>query len=121
MTQRLSIGFGSSSVATCADILDLIRTHVPELGSEVLLATVDRRAAVGERVANSLRLKLVLFPASVLSGTAGVESASARALEAIGTASVAEAAALAALGPAARLLLPRRSGRHCTCAVAVLP
>ncbi|WP_433985081.1 cobalamin biosynthesis protein [Tunturiibacter empetritectus] len=38
----------------------------------------------------------------------------------VGTANVAEASALASLGPTANLILPRQTGRFCTCAVAVL-
>lgn len=44
---------------------------------------------------------------------------SARVEAAVGVASVAEAAALAAAGPGSRLLLPRRSTPRATCALAI--
>jgi cobalamin biosynthesis protein CbiG len=37
------------------------------------------------------------------------------------TANVAEASALASLGPSARLIVPQMKGRFCTCAIAALP
>jgi cobalt-precorrin 5A hydrolase len=121
MTQRLAIGFGSSSRASCRDVLSLIQSQVRVVRSEMVLATLDRRATIGESVARSLGVPLILFPASILSEIPGVESCSTRASEAVGSSSVAEASALASLGPSARLLVPRRTGRFCTCAVAVLP
>ena len=121
MTQRISIGFGASSRANCEDILLLIRESFPQLGSEAILATIDRRGEVGERVAMALGLPIVLLPASILSGIRGRTTFSDRALRIVATANVAEASALASLGPCARLIVPRRVGKLCTCAVAVLP
>ena len=121
MTQRISIGFGASSRANCEDILLLIRESFPQLGSEAILATIDRRGEVGERVAMALGLPIVLLPASILSGIRGRTTFSDRALRIVATANVAEASALASLGPGARLIVPRRVGKLCTCAVAVLP
>jgi cobalt-precorrin 5A hydrolase len=124
MNPQVSIGFGASSHATCADIVCLIRETIREtfmdFGPQTLLATLDHRAEIGESVARSLGLKIVLLPANILSGVRGVTSSSIRAADAVGTASVAEAAALASLGVAAHLLIPRRVGHLCTCAVAVL-
>ncbi|NYF89509.1 cobalamin biosynthesis protein CbiG [Edaphobacter lichenicola] len=85
------------------------------------LATLDRCSNIGEAVATALRLQLVLFPASVLAQVSGIKIQSLLAASKLGTPSVAEASALASLGPAARLILPRQTGRFCTCAVAVLP
>lgn len=120
MNPRVSIGFGASSHATCADIVSLIRETFADLSPQTLLATLDRRAEIGESVARSLGLQIVLLPASILSDVRGVTSSSIRATDTVGTASVAEASALASLGVAARLLVPRRVGHLCTCAVAVL-
>ncbi|MBP2232059.1 cobalt-precorrin 5A hydrolase [Azospirillum agricola] len=50
-----------------------------------------------------------------------VHTRSATVLAAVGLASVAEAAALAAAGPDARLILPRRSSPRATVAIAALP
>lgn len=121
MTQKISIGFGASSRASCEDILLLIRESFPKFGPETILATIDRRGEVGERVAMALGLPIVLLPASILSDIRGVTTFSDRASRTVATANVAEASALASLGPCARLLIPRRAGRLCTCAVAVLP
>ncbi|UKJ75243.1 cobalamin biosynthesis protein [Azospirillum brasilense] len=48
-----------------------------------------------------------------------VQTCSARVEAAVGVASVAEAAALAAAGPGSTLLLPRRSTPRATCALAI--
>ena len=121
MNHRVSIGFGATSRATCEDIVSLIQETFAELSPETILATLDRRAEIGGRVARSLGLQIVLLPASVLSDVRGVTNSSDQATQSVGTASVAEASALASLGVSARLLVPRRVGHLCTCAVAVLP
>ncbi len=120
MSTRIAIGFGASSRATRQDLLALIEQTFAERTRETLLATIDRRAALAHSVAQVLGLQLVLLPSNRLAKVDGVESMSEIAEDAVGTASVAEAAALAALGEHARLLIPRRTGRLCTCAVAVL-
>ncbi len=117
----LAIGFGCSSGATADDIVELIEASVDAMPPDTLIATLDRRGDMGELVSQILGLGLRLFPAKALAQVAGTTTQSPAALARIGTDSVAEAAALAALGPAARLLVPRRTGRLCTCAVAVLP
>jgi cobalamin biosynthesis protein CbiG len=86
-----------------------------------MIATLDRRASIGEIVASILGLRLVLFPASILASIAGVTTYSPLALSKTRTANVAEASALASLGPSARLIVSQTKGRFCTCAVAVLP
>ena len=127
MIPHLAIGMGCSSRALSADIVALIRaclaeaTRIGEAAPNTILATLDTRSHIGETVAAALGLRLVLFPASALAQATGTVTHSAAALRSVGTPSVAEAAALIALGPAARLSLPRRTGRLCTCAVAVLP
>lgn len=121
MTPQLSIGIGCSSRASSDDVLDLIRTCVKEVIPGTILATIDSQARMGETVAASLSMPLMLFSASTLAQVHGVTHHSLIAMEKSGTASVAEAAALMALGPHARLSLPRRTGQFCTCAVAVSP
>jgi|SRR5271156_2817323 len=121
MSISCSIGVGCSSRATASDVIELIQHCVSEIAPDSIVATLDRCSSVAEVVAAALRLRLVLFPASVLSHVRGVQSHSFLAASRVGTASVAEASALASLGPTARLILPRRTGRFCTCAVAVLP
>jgi cobalamin biosynthesis protein CbiG len=122
MTQHelLSIGFGCSSRASSEDVIRLIEASVHRLSSVSLIATLDRRASMGEAVASILGLRLVLFPAEILAGVAGVTAHSPLALSKTQTANVAEASALASLGPSARLVVPQTKGRFCTCAVAAL-
>ena len=119
-TMTLAIGFGSSSRATQHDILALIHSCLDPIPPNTLLATLDHRKLLAETVAEALNLRLTLFPAATLAQTAGTLTDSPIALANTGTANVAEAAALAALGPNAQLLTARRTGHLCTCAVAQL-
>jgi cobalt-precorrin 5A hydrolase len=119
--ERLSIGFGCSSRACSGDIIRLIEASLDQIPPGTTIATLDRRASIGEIVASILGLRLVLFPASVLASVAGVTTHSPLALSQTRTASVAEASALASLGSFARLVVPQTKGRFCTCAVAALP
>ncbi|MDT7810555.1 MAG: hypothetical protein QOJ42_471 [Acidobacteriaceae bacterium] len=119
--EHLSIGFGCSSRACSGDIIRLIEASVDQIPSDSIIATLDRRASIGEIVASKLSLRLVLFPASTLASVAGITTHSSFALSKTGTANVAEASALASLGPSARLIVPQMKGRFCTCAVAALP
>jgi cobalamin biosynthesis protein CbiG len=121
MSMSCSIGIGCSSRATASDVIELIRHCVSEIAPDSMIATLDRCSSVAEVVAAALGLRLVLFPASVLSLVPGVESHSSLAASRVGTGSVAEASALACLGSKARLIVPRQMGCFCTCAVAVLP
>lgn len=119
--ERLSIGIGCSSRACSDDVIRLIEASVDEIPSGTMIATLDRRALIGEIVASMLGLRLVLLPASVLASVVGVTTHSALVLSKTRTANVAEASALASLGPSARLIVPQTKGRFCTCAVAALP
>jgi cobalt-precorrin 5A hydrolase len=121
MSVSCSIGIGCSSRAGASDVIELIQRCVSEIAPDTMVATLDRCSSVAEVVAKTLGLRLVLFPGNVLSNILGVQSHSVFAASRVGTASVAEASALASLGPLARLILPRQTGRFCTCAVAVLP
>lgn len=121
MKKPVSIGIGYSSRATSEDVLRLIEICVPDVPPQSVLATLDDRAALGGAVAAALGLRLVVFPASTLAQITEIATPSQVALANTGTASVAEASALASLGPDARLILTRRTGRFCTCAVAELP
>jgi cobalt-precorrin 5A hydrolase len=119
--QHLSIGIGCSSRATSDDVIRLIESSVGSIPSGTVIATLDRRASIGEIVASTLGLRLVLFPASTLASVNGITTYSSLALAKTRTANVAEASALAALGPSASLIAPQTKGRFCTCAVAALP
>ncbi|HMF53007.1 MAG TPA: cobalamin biosynthesis protein [Edaphobacter sp.] len=121
MIQHVSIGVGCSSRAVSDDVVALILACVGEIVPATILATLDSRGRMGETVAAALGMRLMLFPASALARVTGITTRSQIALRSSGSSSVAEAAALIALGPEARLSLSRRTGRLCTCAVAVLP
>ena len=120
MTVRRAIGIGAASAARLEDVLVLVRTTVGRFDG-VCLATIDRRADLAAAVAKALDLELRLFSAEELAAVPGTVTPSSRSVAAVGSASVAEAAALAALGPGARLVQPRRTGILCTCALAELP
>lgn len=119
--EQFSIGFGCSTRATGDDVLRLIAAAIGPIPAGTTLATLDRRASIGGAVAAKLGLRLMLFPAATLAGVEDVTTRSLRALAETQTASVAEASALASLGPSARLVVPRVKGRFCTCAVAARP
>lgn len=71
--------------------------------------------------AAALGVPLVLVPRAELEAAgARVQTRSERVLEMTGVPSVAEAAALAAAGPQARLIVPRIAARTATCALAVV-
>jgi cobalt-precorrin 5A hydrolase len=118
--QQISIGIGCSSRADSDDVIRLIEASIDRIPSGSILATLDRRASIGEIVASILGLRLALFSASILGGVAGVTTHSSLALSKTQTSNVAEASALASLGPSACLIVPQRKGRLCTCAVAAL-
>lgn len=115
-----AIGFGCTSRATASDIVALIARECGELRAGMLLATLDRRAGLAHAVARELALAVVTFDAAALARVPGTTVSSLRAVRSIGTPSVAEAAALAALGRGSRLVVTRRTGRGCTCARAEL-
>lgn len=120
-------GFGfrrTATAASLADALDRARraAREPAPSAPTALATADDKAgsAAMQDLARRLRLDVEpVAPARLMAQatlTRSAASASAR-----GTGSVAEAAALAAAGPAARLLGPRAisEDRRATCALAL--
>ena len=121
MKIQRAIGIGASSGAKLEDVLALIQATVGHVGARACLATLDRRADLAKQVADALDLELRLFPAERLAATPGTVTISSRSADAVGSPSVAEAAALAALGPSAWLAIPRKTGILCTCALAELP
>jgi cobalt-precorrin 5A hydrolase len=118
--ERLSIGFGCSSLAESDEIARLIKASIDPIPQDSVLATLDRRASMGEIISHLLGIRLVVFPADTLARIQGTTTHSPQALARTGTPNVAEAAALAALGPNARLIVARTKGRFCTCAVAAI-
>jgi cobalamin biosynthesis protein CbiG len=117
----LVLGVGTSRGASADEIEDLARQALGEAGfaweSVGLVATLDRKLAEPGLVAFAARHRLPLrgFPAAALAAVA-VPHPSAAVGAAVGTPSVAEAAALLAAGGA--LVVPKQKGRRVTVAAA---
>ena len=117
---RVVVGVGASSGVGEDEVLGLIAAALAEAGvaaGDVAgLATVESRAAEPGLLgaARALGVRLACHPAAALAGVA-VPHPSAAVREAVGTASVAEAAALLGGG---ELLLPKRKSALATVALA---
>lgn len=115
----LVVGVGASCGAPAQEAADLLGAALAEAGlsprSLGLAATIDRRAS--DPVVTSLGLPVRAFAADALAGVAVPNPSPVVAAE-VGTASVAEAAALLAAGPGAQLVVPKRKGAAATVAVA---
>jgi cobalt-precorrin 5A hydrolase / precorrin-3B C17-methyltransferase len=119
----LVVGVGSSSGADPAGIADLVARALLDAGLSPaavgVVASVDLKrtepgiVALAERFGVALRT----FPASTLSAME-VPNPSPVVDAAVGTPSVAEAAALAAAGPGASLVVPKLASADATAAVA---
>ncbi len=121
MSASRAIGFGCTTSTDIEDIIALIRTSLGDLDSnKTILATLDRHVLIGRAVADDLGLDLILFSSDALSQVTSVTHSSKLAQATVGTPSVAEAAAIAALGVQAQLTITRVTGRRCTCALAEL-
>ncbi|TWA55056.1 cobalt-precorrin 5A hydrolase [Azospirillum baldaniorum] len=130
MTAHRFIAAGIGCRAGCpgAEIAGLVRAAFEEAALDegarhaVQLAAPMRKrneAGVAE-AARLLALPLRFVDDSALAAVQDrVQTRSARVEAAVGVASVAEAAALAAAGPGSTLLLPRRSTPSATCALAI--
>jgi len=96
-----------------------VRPSAPQRNDpDLVLATIDRRLDHPAIVAAADDRPLDAFPASLL-GLVDVPEPSEVVDAAVGTPSVAEAAALLAAGPGARLVLGKQRGATATAAVAV--
>jgi precorrin-4 C11-methyltransferase/precorrin-2 C(20)-methyltransferase len=121
---RLVLGFGCSTDAGPEEAVQLALAALREAGLSPAgvrrLATVDRRREhpVTLRLAEALGVEALTFSPTELDAVP-VPNGSQRVRKAVGTASVAEAAALLASG--GRLLVAKRSGRAVTVAVAEAP
>ncbi|GGM09179.1 precorrin-6y C5,15-methyltransferase (decarboxylating) subunit CbiE [Dactylosporangium sucinum] len=115
---RLTVGFGARPDATADEVLALLGESLSTLDAVTTVSTVDGREELASAVAQVHGWRVVTFPAAELAQVE-VPSPSARVASAVGTPSVAEAAALlAARGPAAVLLHAKRSSARATVAVA---
>ncbi len=115
----LVVGVGASSDATAdaaTELLDdVLATSGLALASLSAVATIDRRAA--DPVVIAVGLPVVSFRASELA-VVPVPNPSDVVLHEVGTASVGEAAALLAAGPAAELVVQKRKGSTATLSIA---
>ena len=118
-------GIGCRKGATAAEVDAALDTALERAGRPLagidLMATAASKSGEGGIAASSAarRLRLIFVNQADLE-TAGARGAtwSARVLALAGVPSVAEAAALAACGPKARLILPRIVVGKVTCALA---
>jgi precorrin-3B C17-methyltransferase/precorrin-6Y C5,15-methyltransferase (decarboxylating) CbiT subunit len=113
--ELLVLGVGCSSDATAADLRALVADLDHRRPDAV--ATIDLRADHPAVVAVAPGAPTT-FPASLLAAVA-VPHPSDAVAQAVGTPSVAEAAALLAAGPGARLVVAKRAGPTVTAALAV--
>ncbi|WP_284542415.1 cobalamin biosynthesis protein [Pleomorphomonas sp. T1.2MG-36] len=121
MSGRLAIGVGCRQGASAVTITRLVGEATARLAPAIGLFTIeDKRGEAGlSEAAERLALPLVFLPRDVLSAMADrVATPSPAALARFGVPSVAEAAALAAFGGRARLVVPRRAEEGVTIAVA---
>lgn len=115
----VALGLGCSSTATAAEVDTVVTEALAAAGVDGApnrTATIDLRA---EHPAIAGRDPLAF--GSLVLGVVDVPNPSAAVADAVGTASVAEAAALLAAGPGARLLATKVKGPTATAAVAAAP
>ena len=122
---RIVVGVGCSQGASADDVRAVVAEAVAAAqaaGADepVAVATIDRRADHPAVTAASDGVPIVAFPASLLAAI-DVPNPSGAVDDAVGTPSVAEAAALLAAGPGARLVVEKRRGPAATAAVAAGP
>jgi len=115
----LVVGVGASSDAPALEAAELLAGALADAGLSPLsvgeVATVDKRA--GDATVTALGLPVRSFGAKALAGVE-VPNPSEVVRSAVGTPSVAEAAALLAAGPGAQLVVTKHAGAHTTVAVA---
>ena len=120
------LGLGARSGVREKELAEAINAALAAAGLYpdriAVLATLDRRAAEAGVIAVAGRFgwELVAFPAAELAAVA-VPNPSPVVAAAVRTAGVAEAAALLAAGPEARLVLTKRTYPRVTIAVARSP
>jgi precorrin-3B C17-methyltransferase/precorrin-6y C5,15-methyltransferase (decarboxylating) CbiE subunit/precorrin-6Y C5,15-methyltransferase (decarboxylating) CbiT subunit len=115
----LVVGVGCSSAATAGEMAAVVADALDAvpLSDGLSVATIDRRADHPAVLAVAGRTPPVTFPAGLLAAV-DVPHPSPAVDAAVGTPSVAEAAALLAAGPGARLLAGKCAGPTATAAVA---
>jgi cobalt-precorrin 5A hydrolase len=115
-------GLGFRAACTAEELVALIVSVAAAAGAEIAaLAVPDFKVGASALTTAASSLALEVRPVST-DALVAVQplcpSRSAAALDSVGVASVAEACALAAAGPGARLLAPRTASAAATCALA---
>ncbi|WP_235978215.1 cobalamin biosynthesis protein [Streptomyces lycii] len=120
---ELVVGVGARLGVTAGEVIRLVRetlaaSELPEAAVSALATAAAKTAEPGlVAAAERLALPLLGFRADTLAAV-DVPHPSPAVLAAAGTAGVAEAAALLAAGPGAELVVPKRTSRRVTAAVA---
>ncbi len=121
----IAAGIGCKRGAPASDIEAAIRAALvrANIGADALdvIATIEAKSGeVGIRTAaERLGLSLIIVPELELAAAGDrIETRSERVMALVGVGSVAEAAALAAAGPAGSLIVPRLVLGAATCALA---
>jgi cobalamin biosynthesis protein CbiG len=114
---RFVVGVGCSRGCPVDELLALIDATMAGRGELAALATIDRRADEPCVLAAARGVPLVTYAAEELAAV-NVPTPSKVVARHVGTASVAEAAALLAGG---ELVVSKRKSEHATCAVATWP
>jgi cobalt-precorrin 5A hydrolase len=124
----IAAGIGCKRGAAASDIEAAIRAALASARIKAdaldVIATIEAKSAeAGIRAAaEKFGVTLIVVPELELAAASGrVETHSERVAALAGVGSVAEAAALAAAGPASTLIVPRRIVGAATCALAVSP
>ncbi len=122
---RHYLGIGHDSVARFADITALVARGLGELkllpADIAVIASIDQKREAGlvTALAGHLGVGGQFFSADELEAeTPRLENPSESVYRQMGCHGVAEAAALAAAGPDAELILPKIAGAGVTCAIA---
>ncbi|KQV28512.1 precorrin methylase [Rhizobium sp. Root1203] len=125
MRRRCVLGLGCERGTSVEEVLDLAATALSTAGiaADELAAVVSvdtrRREPAILAVAAKFSLPCVFFNAATLEReTPRIENPSAIVFSFTGCHGVAESAALAAIGPAAELILPKFKSAHATAAIA---
>ncbi|GAB5468277.1 MAG: cobalamin biosynthesis protein [Rhodospirillales bacterium] len=124
--RRVIAGIGCRRACPAEEILDLLAEALEKAAlpadrlSGLATAPLKRKEpGIAEAAARLGKPLEIVAQADLLAAQSQVRGGSPRVLSATGLASIAEAAALAAAAPDARLLLPRIQGPRATCALAV--
>jgi cobalt-precorrin 5A hydrolase len=124
----IAAGIGCRSGAPASDIEAAIRTalaraHMDAAALDAIATIAAKENETGiDAAAQVFGVVLIVVPERELLAAEGrVETRSARVAAFAGVGSVAEAAALAAAGPASTLIVPRLTVGAATCALAAAP